>query len=326
MPDALITGATGFVGGAVLQRLASEGLDVRALIRRPDQEALVRTRGASSVALGDVADPKALTEAMEACRWVFHIAGVNETCMADPAPMYLANVDGSVNVVRAAAIAGIERVIYTSSLAVIGEKDGEVATEQTVHSGEYVTHYARSKHHAELAVFAEAGRLDVDVVAVNPTSVQGPGRTGGTAKILIGYLSGRLPFAVDTVLSLVSIGDTAEAHLLAAERGVAGERYLISGATVSVGDAVELLGRMSGIDRRVRFLPGWVVGVLATVVGGVMRLFGKHPPVCREMSRVLRRGSRCNGSRAERELGLVYTPVEEWLAETIEWYRSEGLI
>jgi dihydroflavonol-4-reductase len=277
------------------------------------------------VAPGDILDPAALAAALEGCRVVFHVAGVNETCLADPAPMYRANVDGTVAVVRAAAAAGVERVVYTSSLAAIGERAGEVATEDTVHCGEYPTHYARSKHHAELAGFTEADRLGVDLVAVNPASVQGPGRTGGTARILIGFLSGRLRFAVDTTLSLVSIDDTARAHLLAAERGVPGERYLVSGAMLSVREAVATLGEIAGIDREVRYLPAWLVSAGATAVGGACRLAGVHPPACREMARVLRRGARCDGSRAERDLGLAYTPLEEWLGETIDWYRAEGL-
>lgn len=326
MPDVLVTGGTGFVGGAVVTDLAGNGWTVRALIRRPDQEAVVRARGAAGVALGDLAEPGALTAAMDGCRLVVHVAGVNEMCPRDPAPMYRANVDGTRNVVRAAAAAGVERIVHTSSLAAIGEAPGATATETTVHCGAYLSHYARSKHHAEIAAFAEARRLGVDLVAVNPSSVQGPGRTAGTAQILIGYLNGRLRVAVDTVLSVVSIGDAAAAHRLAAERGVPGERYLVSGATLGVAEALAILGRVAGVEHRVRYLPGWLLGAGATVVGGLMGAVRRHPPVCREMARVMRAGARADGSRATRDLGLEYASPETWLAETVDWYRDRGLV
>jgi len=325
VPDVFLNGGTGFVGGALLRRLVAEGREVRALARTPEGRGLVRSLGAEAAA-GDLADGEALRRGMAGCRVVFHAAGVNSMCLPDPEPMYRANVAGAAEVVRAAAAAGVPRVVHTSSAVAIGEGAGVVATEDTPHRGSYLSHYERSKHLGEQAVLAEGRQTGVEVVCVNPSSVQGPGRTGGTARLLIGYLSGRLRWTVDATFSLVYVDDCTRAHLLAERRGMPGERYLVSGATLTVREAVALLSRLAGRGRRVRYLPGWTASAGATVAGGVYGLAGRQAPVCREMARVLRHGAAYDGGRATRDLGLEYTPLEEWLGATISWYREQGLV
>ncbi len=208
----------------------------------------------------------------------------------------------------------------------MGEAAGVVATEQTPHRGSYLSHYERSKHLGEQAVLAEGNRLGVEVVCVNPASVQGPGRTGGTARILIGYLSGRLRWAVDATLSLVFVDDCTRGHLLAELRGRPGQRYLLSGATLTVREALSVLSSVVGQERKVRFLPQWAASAGATVAGSAWRLADRPAPVCREMTRVMRHGAAYDGSRATRDLGLAYTPLEDWLRATVEWYREQGLL
>jgi len=323
--EVLVTGGTGFVGGAILRRLLAEGRSVRALVRSGEAAAAVAALGAEP-AFGDVLNPGSLRDAVAGCEVVFHAAGVNEVCGPDRARMERVNVDGSVAVVWAAAEAGARRVVYTSSAAAVGEAAGVTATEDTPFSGRDLTGYAASKRRAEAAVLAEAGRRGIEVVSVNPSSVQGPGRTSGTARILIGHLRGRLRVAVDTVVSLVFVDDCTAAHLLAADRGAPGERYLVSGATLSVAEALEALGRVTGRRRRVVFLPRAVVSAAAPVVGTGFRLLRKHPPLCREAARVVRHGARYDGSRITRDLGLTYTPLEEWLGRTVAWYRDRGLV
>jgi dihydroflavonol-4-reductase len=325
VPDAFLTGGSGFVGGALLRGLTAEGRAVRALARSPEGEARVRALGAEPVA-GDLGDGAALRRGMTGCRVAFHVAGVNAMCLTDPTPMYRANVDGPVEVVRAAAAAGVRRVVHTSSAVAIGEAAGVVATEQTPHRGTHLSHYERSKHLGEQAVMAEGSRLGVEVVCVNPASVQGPGRTGGTARLLIGYLNGRLRWAVDTTLSLLFVDDCTRGHLLAEVRGLPGARYLLSGATVTVREALRVLGSVVGREHRVRFLPGWAASAGASVVGGAWRLAGRPAPVCREMARAMRHGAAYDGSRATRDLGLAYTPLEDWLRLTVEWHREQGLV
>lgn len=325
MPDVFLTGGTGFVGGALLRRLVARGRAVRALARTPEGQRLVRSLGAEAVA-GDLDDGEALRRGMAGCRVVFHVAGVNAMCLPDPAPMLRANVDGAARVVQAAAAAGVARVVHTSSAVTMGEAAGVVATEATAHRGSYLSHYERSKHLGEQAVLAEGARTGVEVVCVNPSSVQGPGRTGGTARLLIGYLSGRLRWTVDATFSLVFVDDCSEAHLLAEGRGAPGERYLVSGATLTVREAVALLSRVGGVERKVRYLPGWTAPAGASLVGAAWHLAGRQAPVCREMARVLRHGAAYDGSRATRDLGLTYTPLEDWLRTTVDWYRAQGLV
>ncbi|MFH2072248.1 MAG: NAD-dependent epimerase/dehydratase family protein [Actinomycetota bacterium] len=324
-PDTFLTGATGFIGGTLLRRLVADGRRVAALVRTPEAADAVRVLGAVPVR-GDLREPDSLLDGMEGCPVVFHAAGVNAFCLRDPLEMMRVNIEGSVNVVRAAAGAGAARVVYTSSAAAIGEAAGTVGSEGSQHRGSYHTWYERSKHEAEVAVVAEAARLGVEVVSVNPSSVQGPGRRSGTARILIGYLGGKLRFAVDTTLSIVFIDDCVEGHLRAETGGVPGERYLLNGSVLTVREAIELLGEISGIRHRVRYLPGWTVRAAGAVVGGAARLLRRDPaPFCGEMARALVHGHTYDGSRATRELGLRYTDLRTALEETVAWLRTEGL-
>jgi dihydroflavonol-4-reductase len=321
----IITGGSGFVGRAVLDRLVAAGRPVRALTRSDEGARALAAAGAEPVP-GDLLDPASLEAAFAGADVLYHLAGVNGFCFPDPSVLYRGNIDGTRNAVRAAAAAGVRRIVYTSSAATIGEAAGTLATEASPHRGRFLSHYERSKHEAERVALAEAARLGVELVSVNPASVQGPGRTRGTAKILIDALNGRLRLVVDSRLSVVDVADCVEGHLLAEERGAPGERYLLSGATLTVGEAVALLGRIAGTRDGPRRLPGAVAMTMATGVEGLARLQGRRPPICREMVRTILHGHRYDGSRATRELGLAYTPIEESLRRAAEWYVAQGLV
>lgn len=321
---ALVTGGSGFVGGALLERLVADGREVRALARSNEAAAKVSERGATPVT-GDVLDVDGLADAMQGCEVVFHAAGVNAMCLRDPRPMLRANVEGSGNVIVAAQRAGVRRVVYTSSASAIGEPHGTVGREDSPHRGSFLSSYERSKYLAERRVLALAEGLGVDVVCVNPSSVQGPGRTGGSARLLLDLANGRLPALVDATISIVDVADCTQAHVLAEERGTAGERYLVSGVTLTMREAVELLRRIAGVPERARFVPSWAVRAGGSAVEAVARLARRDPPVCREAVRTLLHGHRYDGSRAERELGLRYTPLEDTLVRTLTWYAEHGL-
>ena len=321
----IITGGSGFVGGAVLDRLVAAGRPVRALARSDESAAALAAAGAEPVR-GDILDPASLERAMAGAEVVYHAAGVNGFCFPDPAVLYRGNVDGTLNVVRAAAAAGVRRVVYTSSAATIGEEPGTLASEASPHRGHFLSHYERSKQRAEGVARSESARLGLELVSVNPASVQGPGRTRGTARILIDALNGRLRLVVNSRLSVVDVADCAAGHLLAEERGAPGERYLLSGATLTVREAVELLGRIAGTRERPQRLPPPVAMAMAAAAEGVARVRGRRPSVCREMVRTILHGHRYDGSRAARELGLAYTPIEESLRRTAEWYVEQGLV
>jgi dihydroflavonol-4-reductase len=320
-----VTGGTGFLGRALVERLVADGRRVRALARSDEAAQASAQLGAEPVR-GDVLAPETLAAAIDGCELGFHVAGLNAFCLRDPSPLYRVNVEGSRNVVRAASSAGVRRLVYTSSAATLGEPEGTVGDETTVHRGSFLSHYERSKLEAERAVLELAAKAELDVVCVNPSSVQGPGRTGGTAKLLLDFLNGRLPALVDSRLSLVDIADCTEGHVLAASRGARGERYVLSGATLTVREAIALLSRVSGVHRPVRTLPSVVARALAGAVEAVGRIRRRRPPVCREMVRTLLHGHAYDGSRATRELGLVYTPIEETIRRTLAWYEEQGLI
>jgi dihydroflavonol-4-reductase len=213
-----VTGGSGFIGGALVSRLVDRGDEVVALARSADAAAALAGRGAS-VAHGHVLDEAALRAGMAGCDRAFHVAGVNTHCPSDPAELLRVNVEGTANAVRAAAAAGVRRLVLTSSAASLGEAPGTVGDEDTTHRGTYLSVYERSKREGEDAAFAAGRDLGLDVVAVNPSSVQGPGRSSGNGKIVIDYLNGRLKAFVDTYISVVDIDDCVEGHVLAAERG-----------------------------------------------------------------------------------------------------------
>jgi dihydroflavonol-4-reductase len=320
-----LTGGSGLIGGALATHLVERGDEVVAMARSDAAERKLAAGGAR-VVRGDVLDEDAMAAGMAGCGVAYHVAGINTMCPTDPSQLFHVNVRGAEAAVRAAARAGVQRVVLTSSAASLGEASGTVGSEASPHRGSYLSYYERSKHEGERAAFEAARRAGVELVAVNPSSVQGPGRASGTGRILIAYLNGRLPAFLDTRISLVDIADCVEGHLLGAERGVPGERYVLSGATLSSREALELVAEVSGVRRDVRFLPRRMAAVAAALVEAAFRVRGRQPPVCREMVRTLAHGHRYDGSRAQRELGLRYTPVAETFRRTVEWATREGLV
>ena len=325
MTPVFLTGGTGFIGSALATRLVERGDEVVALARSDEAEQALAAKGAR-VVRGDTLDEDALAAGMEGCELVYHVAGINTLCPEDPALLFHTNVRGAEAAVRAAARAGVRRVVLTSSAAALGEEEGTVGNESSPHRGSYLSIYERSKHEGEKAAFDAARRAGIELVAVNPSSVQGPGRAGGTGRIMIAYLNGKLKAFLDTQISLVDIADCVEGHLLGAERGASGERYVLAGATMNSKEALEVVSDISGVRRKVRLLPPFVARVAGSAVEGAYRVRGKQPPVCREMVRTLLHGHRYDGSRATRELGLQYTPVAETFRRTIEWAVGEGLV
>jgi dihydroflavonol-4-reductase len=325
MARIFVTGASGFIGGALTTRLVERGDEVVGLARSDAAAHKVAAHGAE-VARGDLMDERSIAAGMAGCQAAYHVAGVNSHCPSDPDMLLRVNVGGAEAAVRAAARAGIARMVYTSSAAALGEPQGTIGTEDCTHRGSYLSVYDRSKHEGEQAVFAAAAKTGVEVVAVNPSSVQGPPRIGGNGGIIIAYLNGKLPVFVDTHVSVVDIRDCVEGHLLAAERGESGRRYVLNGATLDSLQALEMVSELSGIRDRVRMIPPPVARATAAIAEAAYRLRGKTPSVCRARLRTILHGHRYDGSRASRELGLQYTPVVDTFARTIEWAAAEGLV
>jgi len=320
-----VTGGTGLIGRALVQRLIGRGDQVVALARSDAAASDLAGLGAV-VARGDLLDERALAEGLRGTAVAYNVAGVNTLCPTDPTPLYRVNRDGARAIVRAAAAAGVRRLVHTSSAATLGEAEGTIGREDSPHRGSFLSDYERSKTEGEQAVLEEAARTGLDVVLVNPSSVQGPGRTGGTGRILLALLDRRLPLFIDTRISVTDVADTVAGHLLAAERGAAGRRYVLCGAVLTTDEAMDLLSRVSGHRVRPRIVPNAVASAAGAVVEAAFRAVRRDPPVCRAMVRTMIHGHAYDGSRAADELGLRYTPVEDTLRHTLEWARAEGLV
>ncbi len=325
MARVFLTGGGGFIGGALATALHDRGDEVIGLARSDYAAQQLADRDVP-VLRGDILDPEVLARGMSGCDLVYHVAGVNSHCPKDPVGLMRANVEGTENVVVAAAHAGIGRVVFTSSAASIGEAEGTVGTEDSPHRGSYLSLYDLSKHEGERAAFAAADETGVEVIALNPSSVQGPPRKGGNGAIIIAYLNGTLRAFVKTHVSLVDVQDVVEAHLLAADRGRPGERYILNGATISSAEALRLLAELSGLEQRMPMVPPPLARGAATLLESAFRVRGKTSSICRARVDTILHGHRYDGSRATRELGLQYTPVAETFRRTIEWAVGEGLV
>ena len=325
MGQVFLTGGSGYIGGALCARLIEDGDAVRALARSPQAAQKVAGRGAEPFD-GHVLDEDRLAAGMGGCAVAYHVAGVNTHCPDDPDHLMRVNVGGTAAVVRAAARAGVARVVMTSSAASIGEPHGTVGTEATEHRGSYLSVYDRSKHAGEIAAFSAGRQLGLEVVTLNPSSVQGPGRASGNGKLIIDYLNGKLPAFVDVPVSVVDVSDVAEAHRLAAERGLPGARYVLNGATVPSPTLIELVAELSGVRQNVRLVPPALARAVAALAEGAARARGRTSSMCRARVRTILHGHRYDGSLATRELGLAYTPLADTFTRTIDWAVAEGLV
>jgi len=320
-----ITGATGVVGSDLLRAAVDSAPEVKALVRSDEAAQFVEHLGATAVR-GDVTDSAGLSDAMWGSDTVFNVAGVNETCTKYVELMEAVNVDGPSNVVNAAADAGVRRVVHTSSVAGMGVAEGMIGSEATVHNGEYQSAYGRSKHRGEQAAMETALDRGIDCVVVNPVSVQGVGRSSGSAELFVRALTARRPILADVTVSIVDRADCTKGHLLAAEQGIAGERYILSGHSVSVSELVNLMSAM--LDRPLN--PRWISeGFLRSVgmpLSRLAALFGKGDDVCPDLVRTMLHGHRYDNTKSRDDLGMSYTPLEDTLFRLLEWLRSEGHI
>jgi dihydroflavonol-4-reductase len=322
MSRTLVTGGTGFVGGLLLSALVRQGREVRALVRRPgDRERLPTPE--VELALGDLGDEEVLVRAAEGCEVVYHAAGMNQLCLPDPTPLYRVNVDGTARLLRAARRAGVRRVVYTSSAATLGGDGSRPADEESPAPATFTSHYARSKYQAERIALEFPG---IEVVALNPSSVQGPGRVTGTARVFLDYLNGRLRFDLPSRFGICYTDDCVNGHLLAESKGRAGERYVLNTATLSNSEAIDLIAVISGLTSRPRTMPLPLAMGAASCLEWLARTRGQRPLLCREAVRTVGHPHLYDGSRAERELGLRYTPLREAMEATVRWYVEQGLV
>ncbi len=322
----LVTGGSGFVGRHVVRLLVERGERVRCLVREGSRREHLEELGVE-LAVGDLRDAGSLGRAVAGCRVVYHCAADYRFSVADPAELYASNVEGTRNVLAAARSAGVERAVYTSSVGALGlTADGSPADEETpVTLADMVGHYKRSKFLAE-RVAEEAAREGLAVVIVNPSTPIGEGdaKPTPTGRMIVDFLNRRMPAYVDTGLNLVDVRDVAAGHLLAAERGVPGRRYILGNRDLTLAEILAMLARITGVPApRVR-VPHLVPLAAAAVSEGWARLAGRPPRLSLEAVRLSRHRMFFDSKRAVAELGLPQTPVEEALERAVAWYRDHG--
>ena len=321
----LVTGANGFIGAAVVRALLEAGQQVRALVRAGSDRSNLHGVDVE-VFEGDITVAETLDAAMMGCRFVFHLAADYRLWVPDPESMYATNVQGSVNVIEAAARAGVEKLVYTSSVAVLGANaDGTPADEATpVAVEDMIGHYKRSKYLAEEAVGKRAYELGLAVVTVNPSTPIGPGdiKPTPTGRIIVDAAAGRIPAYVDTGLNVVHVDDVAGGHLLALGSGISGQRYILGGTDLSLRQILSLVAARTGRSSpRVR-LPHWFVAPVAYVSEGWARLTGTEPRVSVDGVRMSAKRMYFSSAKAARELGYRSRPPEEAISAALGWFHE----
>jgi dihydroflavonol-4-reductase len=325
---ALVTGATGFVGAAVARALLGAQWQVRVLARPGSDRRNLKSLEVE-VSEGDLADLKSLERAVQGCDGLFHVAADYRLGARDPAELYRANVEGTRNVLSAAHRSGVQRIVYTSSVATIGiPADGTPGDEQSANSLEnMIGHYKRSKYLAE-EVVREAAQGGISVVIVSPSTPVGPGdvKPTPTGQLVLDAAAGRMPAYVDTGLNIVHVDDVAAGHLLAYERGRAGERYILGGQDMSLREILELIARLERRDPpRVR-LPYGVVLPIAYLAEGFARLTGRSGRITLEGVRMSRKKMFFSSAKAVRDLGYRWRPPVQAFEDAIRWFRDNGLL
>jgi dihydroflavonol-4-reductase len=325
---ALVTGASGFVGAAVARALEAAGWEVRCLIRATSDRRNLQALSAEIV-LGDLADARSLARALAGCETVFHVAADYRLWARDPNELYRTNVEGTRNLLEEARRAGIERVVYTSSVATLGiPSDGTPGDEATpVRVTDMIGHYKRSKFLAE-EVVREWARGAGEVVIVNPSTPIGPGdvKPTPTGRIILDAARGRMPAYVDTGLNVVHVDDVASGHLLAFERGRAGERYVLGGEDLTLREILTEVARLTGRrPPRIR-LPHGLVLPIAYAAEGLARLTGRATQITVDGVRMARKRMFFSSAKAERELGYYHRPARHALADAVQWFGREGYL
>lgn len=325
----VVTGATGFVGGAVAAHLTALGHEVRALVRPRHEPTALRTRGLVPVA-GDLLDEASLAPALEGVDGLFHVAALYSFASRDAQLLYRTNVDGTASLLKAARAAGVRRVVYTSSSGVLhAPPSGRLADETfDAEPAGLPDHYHRSKLLGERAALA-ANDSSMAVVVVNPTAPVGPGdvKPTPTGRIVLEFLRRRTPGYVEVDLNIVDVRDVAAGHVAGFERGRPGQRYLLGNANVDLAGIYKTLARVTGLRRRPVRVP-YPVAIAAACIDETIegRLLRRDPYVPIAGIRATRHRMHVDCSKAVRELGFPQSPVDAALADAASWFVEHGYV
>lgn len=322
----LVTGGAGFIGSHLVELLVREGYDVvstvydRAKVSYLDPSLPVKTF------VGDIRDASFVRAAMKGCAAVFHLVAALNEPSSKYADFFSVNVEGTRNVMAAALELGVKKVVHTSSVVTIKENASRV-DETHLHSGLFDGGYTLTKFLGE-KVALEYGARGLPVTVVNPTIVYGPRDTHTLGNFFRLHLESKLRFVSfsGSVLNLAYVKDVAKGQLLAMKKGGPGQKYILGGEEVTLGQFVTLLDKVAGVHRPVIHTPGFAVSVGTAVLSPLFSAVGRSFPLLKAQVRAMKRGSAVDISKALRELGIPITPVERGIQEALDWYRKTGYI
>ncbi len=324
----LVTGATGFVGAAVLRRLLDAGQTVRALVRAGSDRRNLEGLEVEPVE-GELGDAASLARAVAGCAGLYHVAADYRLWVPEPAAMYRANVDGTKALMRAAAEAGVRRIVYTSSVAVLGLHADGAPADETVPAtlDDMIGPYKRSKFLAEQVV-TEMAAEGLPVVIVNPSTPIGPRdvKPTPTGRMVVEAAAGRMPAFVDTGLNLVHVDDVAAGHLLAFEHGQIGARYILGGEDMSLRDILAEIAALTGRKPPRVQLPHGLILPFAYAAEGIARLTGREPFATVDGIKMARKKMYFSSAKARESLGYRPRPALEALRDAVDWFRANGYL
>lgn len=324
----LVTGGSGFVGAHIVRALLERGESVRCLVRSASPRANLDGLDVELV-VGDLRDHASLRAAADGCDSLYHCAADYRLYSKNPQELYDSNVEGTRALMSAARDAGVQRVVYTSSVGALGlHPDGTPADESVpVSVDRMIGHYKRSKFLAERVV-EEAAHDGLDVVIVNPSTPVGEldVKPTPTGQMILDFLNGKMPAYVDTGLNLVDVRDVAAGHLLAAEKGERGRKYILGNRDMSLIEIFEALSTITGIPAPRMRVPHWLPFLAAAASTAWARLRDREPGVSLESVRMSRYRMYFDPSRAVRELGMPQSPVDAALERAVEYFRATGRV
>ncbi|MGR9108016.1 MAG: hopanoid-associated sugar epimerase [Gammaproteobacteria bacterium] len=324
----LVTGANGFIGSAVVRKLLASGKDVKAFVRSRSDCRNLQDLPVERVQ-GDLRDQGSLARALKGCQALFHVGGFYRLWHRDPSAFYKINVEGTRNIMLTALMSGVERIVYTSSIATLGTATVErSANEETPASPRLKKgHYKQSKFLAEVEVLKLVKDRSLPAVIVNPTAPIGPGdiRPTPTGRVIRDAARGRIPAFVDTGLNIVHVNDVAQGHLQAFEYGMIGERYILGGENMSLRQILETVASLS--HRRpptVRLSPNFVLPLAYGVQAWAHLTHGAEPMLTVDGVRLSKSLMYFSSAKARERLGYCPRPAKEAVADAVSWFQSEA--
>lgn len=327
MGISFVTGATGFVGSHVVEKLLSRGEKVRALVRL--ESSLENLKGFSvDLVRGDLKNPETFSKALCGCDTLYHVAAEYTLWVRNPQVLYESNVQGTLNIIKASLEAGVRKIVYTSTVGVLGiAKEGGCGTEETPAGlDDMISHYKRSKFLAELEV-RKMAKEGAPIVIVNPSTPVGTRdiKPTPTGQMIVDFLKGKMIGTVETGLNLIDVEDAAEGHILAAEKGRIGERYILGNRNLWLKEIFEILSHLTGI-RAPRFkIPHWAALGLAHVNTAYANWISHQPPsIPVDGVRMAKKVMFFDPAKAVRELGLPQRSIEEALQKAVSWFKDKN--